>query len=291
MGKVLDRIAEGKVLVSDGAWGTFLHQKGLGADECPESWNLKRPKDVLEIAQSYIDAGADIILTNSFGGSPFKLENYGLSEQTFEINKAAGEISRRAAGNKVLVLGSMGPTGKMVFMGEVPEDELFAGLLLQAEGLAAGGVDGIVIETMSDLLEASIAIKAVKSVTDLDLACTFTFELNQDGEYRSMMGTGIDEYLEMVQDAQVDIIGANCGNGTSGMIEIVKRIRANESSLPILIHANAGLPIYKNGETIFPETPADMAVQMSELVSAGANIVGGCCGTTPGHIRLICKHL
>ena len=123
MGKILEKLKDGRVLVSDGAWGTFLHQKGLRADECPESWNLHRPDDVLEIARSYVIAGADIILTDSFGGSPFKLEGYGLRDQTFEINRAAAEISRKAAGDQVLVLGSIGPTGKMVFMGEVTEVE------------------------------------------------------------------------------------------------------------------------------------------------------------------------
>ncbi len=162
MGKLTDKIAEGRVLISDGAWGTFLHQKGLKVQECPESWNIERPADVMEIAQSYVDAGADIILTNSFGGSPFKLAGYGLQDQTFEFNKAAAEISKEAAGDKVLVLGSMGPTGKMVMMGEVPEEDLLEGMMEQARGLVAGGVDGIVLETMSDLEEARITIQAVK---------------------------------------------------------------------------------------------------------------------------------
>lgn len=291
MGKVLDKIANGKVLVSDGAWGTFLHEKGLKVQECPESWNLERSDEVLEIAKSYVDAGADIILTNSFGGSPFKLDGYGLRQKTYELNKAAGEISKKAAGDKALVLGSLGPTGKMVMMGEIPEAELLEGLAEQVKGLVEGGVDGIVIETMSDLEEARVAIKASKAVCDLDVACTFTFSKTQTGEYRTMMGTGVSDFLEMAQEAGADIIGANCGNGTAGMIEIVREIREINPDIPVLVHANAGLPVYKDGETVFPESAIEMAAQMKDLVAAGANIVGGCCGTTPEHIRLISQLL
>jgi len=287
MGKILDKIAKGKVLVSDGAWGTFLHQKGLKADECPESWNLQRPDDVLEIANSYVDAGADIIQTNSFGASPLKLEGYGLEAQTIDLNRSAAELSKQAAGDRTLVLGSMGPTGKMVMMGEVSPQEVFKGFSEQAKGLAEGGVDGIAIETMTDPEEARLAIEAVKKVTALDLACTFAFSKNQDGVYRTMMGTDVASYLEMALSAGADIIGANCGNGTAGMIEIVKVIRTLNPSIPVLVHANAGLPIYKDGKTVFPESAKEMASQIEELVKAGTNIVGGCCGTTPEHIRQI----
>jgi len=287
MGKVLDKLAGGKVLVSDGAWGTFLHQKGLKADECPESWNLQRPNDVLEIATSYVEAGADIVLTNSFGASPLKLEGYGLQAQTHELNRSAAELSKKAAGKRALVLGSMGPTGKMVMMGEVSPQEVFKGFMEQAKGLADGGVDGIVIETMTDPEEARLAIEAVKKATTLDVGCTFTFSKNQDGVYRTMMGSDVEAYLEMALSAGADIIGANCGNGTAGMIEIVKVIRAINPSVPVLVHANAGLPIYQDGKTVFPESAGEMASQIVELVNAGANIVGGCCGTTPEHIRQI----
>lgn len=291
MGKILEKIAGGRVLVSDGAWGTFLHMKGLKADECPESWNLEHPEEVLEIASSYVEAGADIILTNSFGASPLKLEGYGLEKQSRELNRSAAEISKKAAGDRALVMGSMGPTGKMVMMGEVSPQEVFKGFMEQAKGLADGGADGIVIETMTDPEEARLAIEAVKKVTELDLACTFTFSKNQDGVYRTMMGTDVGAYLEMAVSAGADIIGANCGNGTAGMIEIVREIRTLDAKIPVLVHANAGLPVYQDGKTVFPELPAEMASQIEELVAAGANVVGGCCGTTPDHIRQIVKVL
>ncbi len=161
----------------------------------------------------------------------------------------------------------------------------------QAKGLAGGGVDGIVIETMSDPEEAKLAIEAVKKASSLDVGCTFTFSRNQDGVYRTMMGTDVEAYLEMVLAAGADIIGANCGNGTAGMIEIVKVIRALDPDIPVLIHANAGLPIYQDGKTVFPESAGEMSSQIEELVKAGANIVGGCCGTTPEHIRQIVQIL
>jgi 5-methyltetrahydrofolate--homocysteine methyltransferase len=287
MGKIVEAIKSRGPLVSDGAWGTFLYEQGLGVNESPESWNISHPDKVLEIAQSYVNAGAELILTNSFGGSPYKLRGYGLEEKTFELNRAAAEISRKAAGERVMVLGSIGPTGKMIMMGEVSAGDLMEGFIRQAEGLAAGGVDAFVIETMSDLQEAEAAIQAVKKVSMLEVACTFTFSLTQSGEYRTMMGTGIEEYLTMVKDNGVEIVGANCGNGTAGMVEIVKEIRKLDGGIPVLVHANAGLPVYRDGRTVFPETPREMAAQIGDLVNAGANIIGGCCGTTPEHIRLI----
>lgn len=287
MGKILDRITEGKVLVSDGAWGTFLHKKGLKADECPEAWNLERPDDVLEIARSYVEAGADLILTNSFGASPLKLEGYGLEGKAFDLNKSAAELSKKAAGDRALVMGSIGPTGKMVMMGEVSAPEVYQGFMGQARALSEGGAEGIVIETMTDPEEARMAIEAARKVTELDIACTFTFTLNQDGEYRTIMGTDVEAYLEMAGSAGADIIGANCGNGTAGMIEVVKKIRTLDPDIPVLVHANAGLPVYRDGITVFPESAEEMASQIGDLVLAGANIVGGCCGTTPEHIRQI----
>lgn len=291
MGKILEVLSKGGTLVSDGAWGTFLHKKGLSADQCPESWNLDRPEDVYDIARSYVEAGADMILTNSFGGTPLKLEPYGLKDRVIEINRAAAQISRRAAGKDILVLGSMGPTGKMVFMGEVTEEELFRGFEAQARGLAEGGVDGLLIETMSDIQESALAIRAAKTRPGLDVLCTFTFERMQSGEFRTMMGTTVEEAVASAIGEGADIIGANCGNGTAGMIEIVSEIRKLHAGIPILVHANAGLPIYRDGATVFPESPEEMAGQIKLLVEAGANIIGGCCGTTPEHIRLMAARI
>lgn len=285
MGKILDTLGDKKVLVSDGAWGTFLHQKGLKVNECPESWNLSRAEDVYEIALSYVEAGSDLVLTNSFGGHPAKLAGYGLEEQCYELNRAAAEISVRAAGDRALVTGSLGPTGKMVMMGELDPDQVRQGFLEQSRALVDGGVDGIVVETMADPEEARLAIEAALAAGAADVACTFTFSKTQTGEYRTLMGTGVPEYMEMALAAGASIIGANCGNGTAGMIEIVREIRIINKEVPVLVHANAGLPVYEDGKTVFPEGPAEMAAQIQDLMDAGAHIIGGCCGTTPEHIR------
>ena len=282
---LLDKLKNGQVLISDGSWGTFLQQKGLKAGECPELWNVEHPNDVLEIAQSYIDAGSDMIETNSFGGSRFKLEMYGLQGRTYELNKAAAQISRQAAGPDRTVLGSIGPTGKILMMGDVTEEDLYNAFKEQSMALEEGGADALVIETMSDIDEASCAIKAAKENTKCTIICTMTFEQSAPGQFNSMMGATPSEMVEKLVPLGVDIIGANCGNGIEGMVEIVKEIRSANKEIPVLVHANAGMPKYVDGETIFPETPEQMAGCVDGLIDAGANIIGGCCGTFPEHIR------
>jgi 5-methyltetrahydrofolate--homocysteine methyltransferase len=288
MGRIIDQIKAGKTFVSDGAWGTFLQQKGMQPGECPEEWNITHAEDVLDIAKSYIDAGADMIETNSFGGTKFKLEKYGLAEKVFELNKAAAEISRKAAGDKY-VLGSVGPTGKILMMGEVSEDELYDAFAEQCKGLAAGGADAIVIETMTDLDEARLAIKAAKENTSCEVFCTMTFDKTVDGEFRSMMGIAPTDMVDTLVEAGAELIGANCGNGIADMIGIVEEIRKANADIPILVHANAGMPVYQDGKTVFPETPDEMAGLVPKIIAAGANAIGGCCGTTPGHISKVRK--
>lgn len=288
MGKITDRIKQGKILVSDGAWGTFLHAKGLKPGQCPELWNIEHPDEVFDIAKSYVDAGADMVETNSFGGSSFKLIHYGLANRTSELNQAAAAISRKAAGDK-FVLGSVGPTGKILMMGEVTPEEVYESFKEQVIALEKGGADAIIIETFTDIDEARLAIRAAKENTTREVICTMTFERTVDGEYRSMMGVSPTEMMQELIPEGVDIIGANCGNGIEGMIQIVKEIRICNSVIPVLVHANAGMPIYDDGKTVFPETPIQTASYVKAIIDAGVSIIGGCCGTTPEHIRQIAR--
>ncbi|MBN1649182.1 MAG: homocysteine S-methyltransferase family protein [Spirochaetales bacterium] len=288
MGILLDKLKEKTILVSDGAWGTFLYKRGLGVGECPESWNTSHAGDVYAIAESYVAAGADIILTNSFGGSPVKLAHFGLQDRAFELNLEAARISRKAAGKDCIVLGSIGPTGAMLMMGEVSEEEMYEGFLVQAMAMKDGGVDGFCVETMSALDEAVLAVKAAAS-TGLDVACTFTFNKGIDGSFKTMMGLAPADVVGAVKDAGAVVIGTNCGNGFDLMIDIVAEIRKIDVDTPVLVHANAGLPIMVDGQTVYPETAEMMAAKVGQLLDSGANIIGGCCGTTPDHIRAMAE--
>jgi 5-methyltetrahydrofolate--homocysteine methyltransferase len=289
MSSLLAALKSKKILISDGAWGTFLHQYGLKPGECPEFWNITHRNDVFSIAKSYIDAGADIILTNSFGASPSKLEHFGLQNRCAELNEAAAVISRTAAGADHLVLGSIGPTGVLLMMGEVSEETLYDGFCIQAAALKRGGVDAICIETMSALDEACLAIKAARKSTGLEIVCTCTFEKTVSGEYRTMMGVSPTEMVQAVKEAGASVIGSNCGNGFDQMIDIVREMRSVDAVTPILVHANAGKPTFQDGETVFPETPEKMAAKVHDMIESGANIIGGCCGTTPAHIQRLVK--
>ncbi len=288
---LIEKIKTNGTLVSDGAWGTFLQAKGLKPGECPELWNISHPEVVAEIAKSYIDAGADMIETNSFGGSKFKLEAFGLTDRVYELNYNAARLSKLAAGDNKYVLGSIGPTGKMLIMGDVTEDELYEAFKEQSIALSDGGADAIVIETMTALDEAEIAVRAAKENTSCTVICTMTFDKMANGEFRTMMGVSPAEMVETLKNAGVDILGANCSNGIEGMISITEEIRNVDKDIPVLIHANAGLPILQGTCTVFPETPEIMANHAKKLAAAGANIIGGCCGTTPDHIHKLVEVL
>lgn len=288
MHKITDEINKGRILTSDGAWGTYLFKKGLATGTCPEEWNLTHYEDVFDIAKSYILAGSDIISTNSFGSNYFKLMQYNLQEKLSEICQTAAEISRKAAGNDKMVMASIGPTGKFLIMGDVTEEELYDTFKMQSVAFEKGGADAVCIETFYALDEAELAIKAVKENTSLEVICTFTFDKSGD-EFKTLMGVSPEQMTESLINYGTDIIGANCGFGYEDMPKIVQSIRSASKSIPIIIQANAGLPVFENDQLIYSETPEKIKTIIPKIIEAGANIIGGCCGTTPEHIKVISK--
>ena len=282
---ILDELKQGKVLLSDGAWGTFLQSKGLNPGECPEIWNITHRKDIRDIAEAYFLAGCDIIETNSFGGSRIKLSQYGFGDRVMEINQAAATISREVAGTEKHVAGSVGPTGKMLLMGDVTGEELYHNFKEQSIALEKGGADIIIIETMTDLDEASFAVKAARENTNCTVIVTMTFSGDMKGEFFTMMGASPAEMVISMKEAGAHVVGSNCGNGIRDMISIVRAIRTVDRNIPVIVQANAGLPEYIDGKTVFRESPEMMASFIPDLLKEGANIIGGCCGTTPEHIR------
>ncbi len=282
-------LKSGSIIPLDGAWGTELNRYGLPTGAVPEAWNLEQPASVAEVPRSYAEAGAKIVLTNTFGGNRFKLAKSGLDAKSAEINLAGARISKAAVGPDVLVFGSVGPSGEFLEpLGTISAADMQAAFCNQVEALVAGGVDGIVVETMTDLEEALCALRAAKSVQpSLPVAVTLTYDKGLHG-YATMMGVTPRQAAGQLEAEGADIIGTNCGNGIENMIEIIRELAAC-TTRPLWAKPNAGLPQLVLGKTVFPATPADMAAQVPALITAGARFVGGCCGTTPAHINAIAE--
>jgi 5-methyltetrahydrofolate--homocysteine methyltransferase len=284
----LDQIRQGKIFVADGAMGTMLFQRGLNPGDCPEALNLSNPEMLREIAGLYLEAGADIIQTNSFGGSPLKLAAYGLDEKADEINRMAVEAVKSAvSGKEAYIYGSCGPCGRILKpYGDTEPDEVYDSFRIQAKALIEAGVDMICVETMTDLNEAQLAIKSARDLSDdLPIMATMTFDPTPGGFY-TIMGVDIKTASAGLEEAGGDIIGSNCGNGIENMIKIAYGFKA-ATSLPIIIQSNAGLPRMEGTTPVYDETPEFMAEKSRELVELGISVIGGCCGTTPEHIRAI----
>ena len=279
--------ATGPVL-TDGAWGTQLQAKGLEVGACPDAWNLAFPERVEEVARAYVEAGSQVILTNTFGANRLILAKHGLVEKADQINRAGVEISRRAAAGKARVFASMGPTGVMLMMGETPPEEVRKAFLEQARALAGAGADGLVIETMSDLAEARLAVEAAAQ-TSLPVVACMTFDSGRNHD-RTMMGNTPEQAAEQLLAAGAQVIGSNCGQGIEGFYEICKRLAA-ASKGPVWIKANAGLPQIVDGKTAYTMSPHKFALHVPALVDAGAQFIGGCCGTTPAFIKAVYETL
>lgn len=290
MSSLLERLKSGSVLISDGATGTYLQGKGLEPGGCPEEWNLSHPEIVQGMAADYYASGSDAVETNSFGGSPYMLKKYGYGDRLEELNRLAAQHARRAASPENYVIGSVGPTGEFLEpIGSVSESEMYEGFVRQVTSLAEGGADAICAETMTSLEEACLVVKATKAHTRLVAMATMTFDKGPRGNF-TMMGVTPQAAVRGLLDAGADVVGANCGNGILYMIEITAEMR-KVTGAPILIHSNAGIPVVRKGQVIYSEDPEWMAPHYRRLVDAGATLVGGCCGTTPAHIRAISRVL
>ena len=284
------RLEEKKLLIADGAWGTELANRGLEPGQPPEQWNLDRPDDVRAVAQSYVDAGADIILTNTFGANPLKLEKVNMLEKMERVNRIAVEISVEAAAGGALVFASMGPTGQfMEPLGLKTAGEITACFAEQTKAIAQAAPDGIVIETMTDLGEAQAALRAVKDNSDLPVVVCMTYGKGPKG-YATMMGVRPEQAVEQLASAGADIVGSNCGSGIEQMVELTAIMR-QATDLALWVKPNAGMPELLDGRTVFRQSPEEMAQYAGALVEAGATIIGGCCGTTPRHIELLAEQV
>ncbi len=284
MHPLLSELTAAGPVVTDGAWGTQLQERGLEVGACPDQWNLSHPERVEGVPRAYVEAGSQIILTNTFGANRFTLARHGLAGEVAEINRAGVEISRRAAAGKAKVFASVGPTGIMLMMGEVSPEEVQAAFEVQCRAIAEAGADAIVLETFSDPAEILLAVAAAKK-TGLPVVACMTFDSGKDHD-RTLMGTTPEQAAQKLAEAGADGIGSNCGQGIEGFVKIAARLKA-ATDRPVWIKANAGLPEMIDGRTVYAQTPEKFAAVVPSLLEAGASFVGGCCGTTPDFIRAV----
>lgn len=284
----LDSFLRQAPILADGAWGTELQARGLPLGACPDPWNIERPDIVEQVPRAYVAAGSQVVLTNTFRANRIALATHGIAHSPAAVNRAGVEISRRAAAGKAHVFASLGPCGKLLMAGDVSEAEIRGAFEEQAHALAGAGADALLIETMADLTEALLALEAART-TGLPVAVSMVFDSGVARD-RTMMGVTPEQAAEALAAGGADIIGANCGQGMTGFVDICRRMRA-VTSLPLWIKANAGIPQLAAGAAVYPETPAQFAGFATSLVAAGATFIGGCCGTNPQYIRALREEL
>jgi 5-methyltetrahydrofolate--homocysteine methyltransferase len=275
-------LVESASVLTDGAWGTELQFRGLPIGACPDLWNLENPDAVTAVATSYVEAGSEVILTNTFRANGISLAPFGLASQVTSINHAAAAISRRAAAGRALVFGSIGPTGEVLAVTEELRDQIYGVFHQQAIALAETGVDALLIETMSDIEEAKIALDAALT-TDLPVIVSFAFDTGKNKD-RTMTGVTPEQAAREVTAGGALGVGANCGVGIEASIGICRRLRA-ATNLPLWIKPNAGLPEVVGGQVRYNTSPEQFASHISGLLQSGAKFVGACCGSNPRFIR------
>ena len=283
-------LSEGRPVFLDGAMGTELMKRGLRVGDAPELWNLERPDEILDVQRAYVEAGAQILLTNTFGGNRLKLRRAGMEDRLEEVNRKAAEIARRASGGRALVAGDIGPTGEfMEPYGSFSEEDFYRVFREQAEVLASSGVDLFVIETMTDVGEVKAAIRACREL-GLPVAASMSFDPAGD-DFRTMMGVRPEEAAKCIDEAGADLVGANCGGvSPEEMAQVVGRMR-EATKRPLFAEPNAGKPELVDGKAVYRLSPEAFVEGMRKVAEAGARGLGGCCGTTPEHIRLLVREL
>jgi 5-methyltetrahydrofolate--homocysteine methyltransferase len=281
---------KGKPLLFDGAMGTMLMEAGQGSLKTPILLNQDEPELVSDIHRQYYDAGADVVITNTFGGSPLKLSADGLEQQMAELNRNAVRLTRQACPDGKFVAGDIGPSGKMMQpLGDVAPEDMQANFFSQAKELIAAGVDLIIIETMYSLEEALAAVQGVRKAGDILLLASMTYSRTKNGFF-TVMGESISQCVSALEKAGADMMGANCTLNSTDTIDLTRELRA-ATGRPLLIQPNAGKPLTSKGVTYYEQTPAEFAGDAQKIRAAGADMIGGCCGTTPEFIRAVKEEL
>lgn len=271
--------------MADGAWGTEFFKRGLMQGSPPDEWNLTHPEIVRDITREYLESGADIVLTNTFGANRFRLEAHGLADRVEEINASAVAIAKEIVADRALVAGDIGPSARFLTMGEVTPEALFEVFAEQARALAAAGVDWIVVESMTDVEEMAIAVRAAVETARRPVVASMTYNRTPKG-YRTMMGNTPETCVRRAEEAGASVIGANCGSGIEDYVPLAPLLR-EMTTLPLWVKANAGIPQIVGGKVAWPLTAQEYASFVPALISAGVDVIGGCCGTDPDFVRAI----